>query len=58
MQKKRIKCTPEQKHKKTELKAYELWQRAGSPIGRDQEFWYTAEIILKGPCKKKLKASC
>ena len=60
MQKKQSKCScsAEQKRKKVELKAYELWQRAGSPMGRDQEFWYTAEIILKGPNKKKLKVSC
>lgn len=24
--------------------AYRLWQDAGSPHGRDQEFWYAAEV--------------
>ena len=55
MQKQPTKCSAEQKHKQVELKAYELWQRAGSPIGRDQEFWYTAEVIIKNPGKKKAK---
>ena len=55
MQKKQKKCTPEQKHKMVELKAYELWQKAGSPMGRDQEFWYTAEVIVKNPEKQKVK---
>ena len=58
MQKKQCKCTPEQKHKQVELKAYELWQKAGSPMGRDQEFWYTAVAIIDKPGKKKLKVSC
>lgn len=57
MQKKQ-KCTPEQKHKQVELKAYELWQKAGSPIGRDQEFWYTAVAVLENPPKKKSKICC
>lgn len=52
---KQKKCTPEQKHKQVELKAYELWQKAGSPMGRDQEFWYTAEVIVKNPNKQKVK---
>lgn len=26
--------------------AYRLWQEAGSPDGRDQEFWFQAEIQL------------
>ncbi len=58
MQKKLSKCTPEQKHKQVELKAYELWQKAGSPIGRDQEFWYTAVAVLENPQKKKTKVCC
>ena len=58
MQKKQSKCTPEQKHKQVELKAYELWQKAGSPIGRDQEFWYTAVAVLENPAKKKAKVCC
>ncbi len=55
MQKNKKKYTPEQKHKMVELKAYELWQKAGSPMGRDQEFWYTAEVIIKNPEKQKVK---
>ena len=55
--KKQTKCTPEQKHQQVQLKAYELWQKAGSPIGRDQEFWYTAVAILDNPSKKKIKAT-
>jgi hypothetical protein len=27
--------------------AYELWEKAGQPHGRDQEFWFKAEIQLK-----------
>ena len=53
MSKKQSKCCSEQKHKQVELKAYELWQKAGSPMGRDQEFWYTAEVILQTPKNKK-----
>ncbi len=56
MQKKQ-KCTPEQKHKQVELKAYELWQKAGSPMGRDQEFWYTAVAVINNPPKRKISAS-
>ena len=55
--KKQTKCTPEQKYQQVQLKAYELWQKAGSPMGRDQEFWYTAVAILDNPSKKKIKAT-
>ena len=58
MQKKQSKCKSEQKHKQVELKAYELWQKAGSPMGRDQEFWYTAVAVLENPTKKKSRISC
>lgn len=58
MQKKQKKCTPEEKHKQVELKAYELWQKAGSPMGRDQEFWYTAVAVLDAPQKKKTRIGC
>lgn len=27
--------------------AYQLWQDAGSPDGRDQEFWYAAEVQVR-----------
>lgn len=35
--------------------AYRLWQDAGSPDGRDQEFWFAAETQVK-PAKAKAKA--
>ena len=50
---KESKCSPEQKHKQIQLKAYELWQKAGSPLGRDQEFWYTAVAVVDGVSKRK-----
>ena len=50
---KKSKCTSKQKHQQVALKAYELWQKAGSPIGRDQEFWYTAVAIIEDPSKQK-----
>ena len=50
MQKKQSKTA--QQHEKVALKAYQLWQQAGSPQGRDQEFWYTAEVIIQNPPKK------
>ena len=36
------------------LRAYELWQQAGSPAGRDEEFWLTAEreFTQKGPHRR------
>ena len=55
MQKNTVKCSPEQKRQQIERKAYELWQKAGAPMGRDQEFWYTAEILIKNPEHKKTK---
>lgn len=39
--------------------AYRLWQDAGSPDGRDQEFWYAAEeqvTAAKPPVKPKAAA--
>ncbi|MGC3958742.1 MAG: DUF2934 domain-containing protein [Verrucomicrobiota bacterium] len=27
--------------------AYQLWEKAGHPAGRDQEFWYAAERQLR-----------
>ena len=29
-------------------RAYDLWQKEGSPEGRDQEFWERARLILQG----------
>lgn len=34
--------------------AYQLWQDAGSPHGRDQEFWFAAEARVK-PAKPAAK---
>jgi hypothetical protein len=30
------------------VRAYELWEQAGKPQGRDQEFYYRAERELNG----------
>ena len=30
----------------TRARAYELWEQAGKPPGRDEEFWLTAEREL------------
>lgn len=35
--------------------AYRLWRDAGSPHGRDQEFWFAAETQVK-PAKAKAPA--
>jgi len=35
--------------------AYRLWQEAGSPHGRDQEFWFAAEQQLKAATAPKPK---
>lgn len=32
--------------------AYRLWLDAGSPDGRDQEFWFAAEAQVKAPKAK------
>ncbi len=33
----------------TARRAYELWEQAGRPDGRDQEFWLRAEVELAAP---------
>lgn len=33
-------------HEKIRDRAYQLWDRAGQPEGREQEFWYDAEREL------------
>ena len=35
------------RRKKVRARAYELWEQAGCPPGRDQEFWLEAERQLK-----------
>jgi hypothetical protein len=32
-------------------RAYTLWQEAGSPAGRDMEFWLRAEAETRRPAK-------
>jgi hypothetical protein len=32
-------------------RAYELWEKAGKPEGRDQEFYHQAERELEGESK-------
>ncbi|MGC4074787.1 MAG: DUF2934 domain-containing protein [Nibricoccus sp.] len=36
--------------------AYELWQQAGSPQGRDLEFWLAAEQGLQRGKRSKLRS--
>ena len=33
-------------HEKIRVIAYELWQRDGSPEGRDDEYWHAAVKLL------------
>lgn len=33
--------------KETGLLAYQLWEQAGRPAGKDQQFWYEAEKQLR-----------
>jgi hypothetical protein len=35
-------------------RAYELWQQAGFPLGKDDEFYLQAELELRGEEKAKL----
>ena len=32
---------------RTRVKAYELWQQAGEPAGREQEFWHQARKAIR-----------
>jgi hypothetical protein len=32
-----------------DVRAYELWEQAGSPEGRSDEFWFAAEVELDDP---------
>jgi len=36
--------------------AYRLWEEAGKPDGRDQDFWLQAEAKLASPAKPKTPA--
>ncbi len=31
------------KHNEISYRAFLLWEKAGRPVGRDQEFWFAAE---------------
>jgi hypothetical protein len=35
------------------VRAYELWEQAGSPEGRSDEFWFAAESELDHPVHEK-----
>ena len=37
--------------------AYYLWEAQGRPAGRDQEFWFQAEMLLKSRLVPQLKAA-
>ncbi len=37
------------KARRVRERAYALWQQAGCPAGRDQEFWYDAEAAETEP---------
>lgn len=41
---------------KIENLAYSMWQDAGSPHGRDQEFWFAAEAQVRTAKPAKPKA--
>ena len=34
-------------HDEISAKAKELWEKAGEPQGRDEEFWLRAELMLE-----------
>jgi hypothetical protein len=42
-------------HSKIGDLARELWEKAGKPAGRDQDFWYDAERRLKAAAVKESK---
>jgi Protein of unknown function (DUF2934) len=39
---------PDEKEKLILARAYELWQQAGEPQGRDEEFYHEAQRELQG----------
>jgi 2,3-bisphosphoglycerate-independent phosphoglycerate mutase len=39
--------TARRRRREVSARAHELWERAGPPSGRDQEFWFQAEDELK-----------
>lgn len=44
-------------HKSIEVRAYELWEQAGRPYGRSDEFWSlaTSELASSGAAPKKAR---
>ena len=42
---------PEPTETEIELRAYELWEEAGNPSGRDLEFYYQAQQELRNKDK-------
>ena len=38
---------PEPTKKEIEARAYQLWEKAGQPKGRDDEFWHLAQQELR-----------
>jgi hypothetical protein len=44
-------------HQTIETRAYELWEAAGRPFGRSEEFWFLATTELATPPKVKKAAA-
>ena len=42
---------PEPTKKEIEARAYQLWEKAGQPKGREDEFWYLAQQELRNEDK-------
>lgn len=42
---------PEPSKEEIEALAYQLWERAGMPAGREKEFWNLAEQVLRNEDK-------
>jgi len=45
----------ESSFEETRMRAYHLWQQAGSPSGRDFHFWLQAERELFGDLREQIK---
>lgn len=43
-------------HESIRERAYHLWQAAGSPADRDDEFWHQAEEAIKHPPEPPAKS--
>jgi hypothetical protein len=37
---------------RVDVRAYELWEQAGSPEGRSDEFWFAAESEFEDPANE------